>query len=161
MLVVGQEVYLQQPGTQTFIPISRSGSQAAGMGLLGNPQQVTSFAQLADSANIAGDEQIDGVDTTHVQFTYDLSKVGEDAVAPTQTGQATGDMWVEKSSGYARRIRIITPASAQTGQPASSTGGTSTVVITYSKFDEPISVPIEKPGNITNLPGMVAGTPTP
>ena len=161
MLVLGQDVYLQQPGTQTFIPISRSGSAAAGMGLLGNPQQVTSFAQLADSANIVGDEQIDGVDTTHVQFTYDLSKVGQTAGATTSAGQATGDMWIEKSSGYARRVKIITPATTQTRQTPSGTGGTSAVVITYSRFDVPLAAPIEKPANITNLPGTLVGTPTP
>ena len=144
----------------------------AGMGNFGDPAALQSFAQIADSAEIAGDEKIDGADSTHITFTYDLDKAMQAASANAQSavptpekplGKAKGEAWIEKGTNYIRRFKFVTQT--ESSDPSAKPGATapveSTITITYSKFNEPISPPIEKPTNVTTMPGQLGETPTP
>ena len=131
------------------------------MGALSDPQQFTSLAQLSDSADIVGEENIDGVNTVHIKFSYDPKRLGNQAVPSSggtisTMGPADGDIWVEKSTGYARRLSLKTQQGAIGGQTTSET----TILLVYSKFDEAISPPIEKPKQLMTIPGQLP-SPTP
>ena len=66
---------------------------------------------------------------------------------------ANGDMWIEKGTNYVRQIKIVSPPTVTGALPTTVAGGDTTVLITYSKFDEPVNPPIEKPAGVQGLPG--------
>lgn len=171
IVLVGQDTYMKLGTTESYTQLPASMNPLAGMGSIGDPGALQSFAQVADSADIVGDEKIDGIDTTHITFSYDLDKamqaassMGVAAPTPAQSqGKAKGEAWIEKDTNFIHQIKFVTAAaaSATAGAPAT---GESTVTITYSKFNEPVSPPIEKPANVTTMPGLGTGlgeTPTP
>jgi hypothetical protein len=132
----------------------------------GSPQEFAALVRLAQKVSIVGDEQIAGMATTHVTFTYDAAKAASGGGnsgpgAPTNnetvTTQARGDMWIEKGTYYIRQLKLVLPTTGTSGGQAPSSGGTySTVVVSYSRFNEPLAVPIERPERVVTLP---ASTP--
>ena len=109
------------------------------------------MADLAENATVVGDETLDGVDTTHVKFTYsadkamamDMQAAGQATPTPgTSLGEVNADLWVEKSTGYGHKFQS---SSTIAGTPSSTT-------VTYSKFNEDVTPPIEKPTNIQQMP---------
>lgn len=168
MVMVGSETYMKQPGSEQYMSLGALGG-ASGLAGFTNPAETSSITQFADSAEIVGDEKVDGVDTTHITFTYDADKammdtaqqMGTPLAATTPTGvKSKGDIWIEKSTSYIHKMTIVSkaPASGMQANPVAS--GDSTVTIVYSKHNEPVSPPIEKPTNIVTIPGNV-GTPVP
>jgi hypothetical protein len=162
MIAIGDEAYYKQPGMESYIPFQGEGNPLAGMTSFTNPDEVTSFANVADSAEVVGDEQIEGADTTHVRFTYDLDRAvraeAELSGSPTpveEYGKAMGDMWIDKDTHFMRQIKLVMSPEAMGG--ATGTTGETTVQITYSRFNEPVNPPIEKPTNITQLPSGIPG----
>jgi hypothetical protein len=168
MIIIGNDSYLKQPGTEQFMLLSGLGNPFGGNQSLSNPQQLSSFAEFADSASIVGPEGLNGVNTTHVTFTYDASKAAEQAAkasgAPTPAaavGKATGDMWIEQSTSYVRQMKITTTTQGPSASPVNSTVS---VTVTYSAFNQPVNPPIAKPENVITLPGNQPGptaTPSP
>jgi len=142
LIMIGGESYTQVPGTDTYLSIP----VGADMGSLRDSTSVLAFA---DTAEIVGDETIDGVDTTHVRFSYDQDKasqeMAEDANLPTAVpgtlGRANAEVWIAKSTSYFHKYMVTT-----TGQAAGTT------TITFSNYNEPITPPIEKPANVTTMP---------
>ncbi len=143
IIVIGKESFMKVPGGDTYIALPQSLPISA--------SDTSSFLTFAQDAKIVGDEKIEGVDTTHIQFSYDADKSAADAAAQagqpaptTKMGTANADLYVEKTTGYIRQFKYATKVEGV---------GDSTVTITYSKFNEPISPPIEKPSNVTTMPG--------
>jgi outer membrane lipoprotein-sorting protein len=147
MIVIGDSAYAQMPGSEAYIQVPFDSS------ILASTNSATMLSDIAEDATVVGDEQVDGADTTHVKFSYDPNKAA--AAAATVTGQsaptpdastprADADVWIDKSNNYIRRMKI-----------ASTVQGTaSTTTITYSKFNETIDPPIEKPANVQEMPSM-------
>ena len=177
-IIIGSDTYMKQPGSESYIDLGGVGSPLAGVNGLNRPQELAGFASLADSADIKGDEQIDGADTTKIEFSYDMSKAMNAASQAAGTAatpdpalqgkKATGQMWIDKSTHYVRKL-VITSPSGDLGTGTTATGDT-TVTLTYSKFDETIDPPIEKPTDATTLPSQLPpglgtmepfGTPAP
>lgn len=168
MVMIGSDTYMKQPGSDQYISLGAVGG-ANGLPGLNNPAQTASIAQFADSASIVGDEKVDGVDTTHVTFTYDVDKAMKAAeqqasnavgTAPTPTKmKAKGDIWIDKSTNYIHKMVFVTKSTVPVPQGSPATGD-STITLVYSKFNEPVTPPIEKPANVTTMPGNV-GTPVP
>jgi LppX_LprAFG lipoprotein len=175
MVMIGKQAYTRLAGQDSYVQTESEGSNSlmGGLGGATNPEGFATFTQNADNATIVGDETVEGVAATHVSFTYDLDKAmnslpeqGAVATPGTSLGKANGDAWIEKSSGYIRQIKFVTPPAllGGTGGAPSASGtpgageGNGTILVTYSKFNEPISPPIEKPAKITSLPDM---TPSP
>ncbi len=172
ILIVGQDGYMKNPVGEGYINMGTSGASIA-QNL--NPQQFTGIASLAQGATVVGDETVDGVETTHIKLSYNADKAAGDAAKaagqPTPAagmGSTNADMWLDKTDNYIRKIQVVTDTSAVPGatQPAT---GLSTVTITYSNFNEAINPPIEKPADVSTMPGaemmgtavMPGETPTP
>jgi hypothetical protein len=172
MLIIGNDTYVKQPGSEQYISLGAAGTGLMNLGSLSNPGEAASVAQFADSADIVGDENVDGLATTHVTFTYDVDKAMKATeqqtggtignVAATPTGmKAKGDAWIVKDTSYIHKMKFVT-AAPDAGMQAKPLPGTteSTVTVTYSKFNEPVTPPIERPTNVITLPSNV-GTPVP
>lgn len=143
IIVIGKESFMKLHGGDTYMALPQSIPIGAA--------DTSSFLTFAQDAKIVGDEKIEGVDTTHIQFSYDADKSAADAAAQagqpaptTKMGTANADLYVEKTTGYIRQLKYATKVEGV---------GDSTITITYSKFNEPISPPIEKPSNVTTIPG--------
>lgn len=137
-IVIGQEAYTLVPGTDSYVLVPTGAPEAP---------DATSVLPFASNAEIVGDETIDGVDTTHIRFSYDQDKaIGEGAgetgtpVTGQTLGMATADMWIEKSTGFIRKYTLVTD--------------TGTTTMLFSRYNEPINPPIEKPTNIMTMPGL-------
>jgi hypothetical protein len=168
VIFIGGDTYIKQPGVDQYMHIAGTGNPLGGSPGMTNPQQLTGLADLATSASIVGTESLEGVQTTHVTFTYDANKALQGATGasgaptpPANIGQTTGDIWIEDSTSYVRQLKITTEPNPKSASPVNRT---SIVTVKYSKFNEPVSPPIEKPTNIIPGPGNVSGpgdTPTP
>lgn len=162
LVIFGKDTYLKQPGSEVFMRSPGGYNPPDVVGGLLNPVGLTYYALLGDSSSLVGDEKVDGVDTTHVTFTFNPAKIkslaAEQAKQPTPAPQKTedatykGDMWVEKGANYVRKLQWFPPL-AGVGTP--DAGVQRTVLVTYSKFNEPISPPIQIPA------AAVTRTPTP
>ncbi len=134
ILIIGTSSYTKIPGSDQYFESTADPSML-------NSLNTTNFADVAQGAEVIGDETIDGVATTHLSYTFDPS-----STTGVTGGQAMGvsksDLWIDKSTGYVRQAKSVTEAG----------GVTTTSTITYSKFDEPIDPPIEKPTNIMIMP---------
>jgi hypothetical protein len=156
VIVIAGDVYTQVPGSDAYFKVP-----GAGAGLLQGAQTSASLADLATGATVVGDETVDGVNTTHIKFTYNLDKAADqaaqslgqtNATPSTGLGEANADVWVEKSTNF---IHKFSSTSSVAGTP-------STTTVTFTKFNEDVVPPIVTPTNIQPLPGSVgAGTPTP
>ncbi len=132
-IIVGGSSYTKMPGTDQYVasPFNSSLLDAA---------NTSDIADVAQNATVVGDETLDGVDTTHVKYS---------ANDPTGTSGATGDVdaWIEKSTGYIHQYKVS----------SSAAGVSSTTTVMYSKFNETIDPPIEKPDNVMD-PGNLVPT---
>jgi len=157
VIIVGGDGYTQIPGSDAYYKVP-----GAGAGFLQGTATTASLADVATGATIVGDETMDGVDTTHIKFTYSLDKAADQAAQaagqPNATpssglGEATADVWVEKSTNY---IHQFSSTSTTAGAP-------STTTVTFTKYNEDVTPPIEAPTNVQPLPGAPGAdtTPTP
>lgn len=162
LVVFGKDTYLKPPGVPLFVGSPGGNDPPLAVGSLLFPTGLTYYALLADSASLVADEKIDGADTTHMTFTFSpakaksLAAMQENKPTPdpqeSEMGSYTGDMWVEKGTNYVRKLQWIPPIVVSSTPEA---GWKRTVLITYSKFNEPVSPPLQVPA------GAVTKTPTP
>ena len=148
IIVIGGSSYTQVPGAgDSYIegPFDSS--------LLASTSGTAAIGDLAQSATVVGDETVDGASTTHVKFSYDADKAAQAALAalgtPTTTatsnlGMADAEMWIEKGTNYTRQFKVT----------STTAGTTSTTTVNYSKLNETIDPPIEKPANVTTMPDI-------
>ncbi|MFL5733116.1 MAG: LppX_LprAFG lipoprotein [Chloroflexia bacterium] len=169
---IDKDVYMRLAGQTTYMQSPGGANPADSFGSVTDPASLAGFTQIMESANVVGDEKVDGADTTHISFTYDQDKAmamlsaASGTPAPTEVaslGKAKGDMWIDKSTHFIRRFKFTTALPAAGGMGAapgtnSTPGvpGEATIEVNYSKFNEPISPPIEKPADVAT-PG--AGMP--
>lgn len=137
---VSTEVILIDTASYTKVPGSDQYIEGPGDASMLGQTDTSSIASMAQNAKVVGDETLDGIDTTHIQFTT------SDTTAGTASS-VNAEVWIEKSSGYIHQYKVKSDAG----------GVTSNTMITYSKFNETISPPIEKPTNIMSVPDL----PTP
>lgn len=137
IIIVGGSSYVKLPGGDQYIESPSDPS-------LLNSTNAASFAELAQDAKVVGDETIDGAATTHLTFSYDnnAAAAGTGATAGQDLGMAQSDIWIDKSTNLIRQFKVSTDVA----------GTSSTTTVTYSKFDETIDPPIEKPTNIMVMP---------
>ena len=147
IIVIGGSSYTQIPGGgDSYIegPFDSS---------LLTTTDTTAIGDYAQSATVVGDETIDGVSTTHVKFSYDADKAAQAALAALGTpttaatstlGMADAEMWIEKGTNYTRQFKVT----------STTAGATSTTTVNYSKLNETIDPPIEKPANVTSMPDV-------
>jgi outer membrane lipoprotein-sorting protein len=146
IIVIGGHSYTQIPGGgDSYIegPFDSSLLTATDASAVGD------FAQ---SATVVGDETIDGVNTTHVKFSYDADKAAQAALeamgtpttATNDLGMANAEMWIEKDTNYIRQFKVT----------STTAGATSTTTVNYSNLNETINPPIEKPTNIATMPDI-------
>jgi len=137
VIIIGNSSYVKVPGGDQYIETPADASMLSAL-------STTSVADLAQDTEVVGKETINGVETTHVTFMYDAnaaaSMVG--ATPTTDMGMSKSDLWIDESTGY-----II-----QSKSTSEVAGASSTSTLTYSKFDETIDPPIEKPTNIMTMP---------
>jgi outer membrane lipoprotein-sorting protein len=132
VIIIGNTTYTKIPGTDQYAETPGDASTMT----QANPSEI---ANVAQNATIVGDETLDGVDTTHVKYSVNV----DDTSGATGASSATeADVWIEKSTGFIHQYKIVSEAG----------GVSSTTTIVYSKHNEPISPPIEKPANIMTLP---------
>jgi len=136
IIIIGGSSYVKLPGGDQYVESPADPSML-------NAANATSFAEIAQDAKVVGDEDIDGTATTHISFTYDANKAAEAAgTTGTDLGTAQSDVWVDKSTNLIRQFKVVSTAA----------GTSSTTTVKYSKFDETIDPPIEKPTNIMVIP---------
>ncbi|MDQ6694150.1 MAG: LppX_LprAFG lipoprotein [Chloroflexota bacterium] len=160
VIVIGKDTYAKIPGTDSYV----ASPSAGGANSISDPNQLTSLAKFANSASIIGDETIDGANTSHIKFSYNLDQAMSDtanaagqATPASKLGNADGEIWVEKSTGYMRQLKLQTLSAADvTGTPGVPT--TTNITVKYSKFNEDINPPIVKPTNITTVPSGLGGS---
>jgi hypothetical protein len=144
VILIGDKAYTQLPGTDQYIETDSS--------IMGGTPDTNpaGFALAAQDAEVVGDEQVDGVNTTHVKFNLDLQAAA--AASSEVTGQPTpeglgdlaqADAWIEKDTGFMRKLTYV----------AEIEGNETSTTMTLSKFNEPVDPPIEPPSNITDLFG--------
>jgi outer membrane lipoprotein-sorting protein len=132
VIIIGNTTYTKIPGTDQYAETPGDASTMT----QANPSEI---ANVAQNATIVGDETLNGVDTTHVRYSVNV----DDTSGATGASSATeADVWIEKSTGFIHQYKIVSEAG----------GVSSTTTIVYSKHNEPISPPIEKPANIMTLP---------
>jgi outer membrane lipoprotein-sorting protein len=152
VLIIGDKAYTLLPGTDQYLETDS--------GLMGGQPDTNpaGFAQVAQEAEVVGDEQVDGADTTHVKFTFDLQAAA--AASSQASGQPTpeglgdlanADAWIEKGTGFMRKLSYT----------AEIQGTETSTTMTLSKFNETVDPPIEVPANVTTPGDMFGGTPTP
>jgi hypothetical protein len=157
MIVIGNDSYLRQPGTDQYMALPGLGNPFGGNQSLSNPQQLASFAEFADSAYIVGNETLNNVPTTRVAFTYQAGKAANRAALATgvptpsaAVGEAKGDMWIEQGTFYVRQMKITTKMNSPSASPINTDVS---VTVFYSAFNQPVNPPIQKPENIISVPG--------
>lgn len=128
IILIGDASYTRMPGSDQYL---ESVGQAS---MIPKPEQAD-LSGITD-AEIVGDETLDGKSVTHIHYTAS----GDAAGAPGTSVDT--DIWIDKSTNYIHQIEVKTDVS----------GTTTSSTITYSKHNEPISPPIEKPTNIMTLP---------
>ena len=140
IIIVGNDAYAKAPGANGYVAIPLGGYNVGGV----TPAQLVILLNSAQGGQVVGDEQMQGVNTTHITFTYDTNKVvsemaqlaGQPTPAPlVSPGATTVDAWVEKSTGYI--VQYKSSVNMGAGMLAS------TVVL--SKFNEPVNPPIVPP----------------
>lgn len=156
MIVIGKDSYIKNPLGEGYVAAGDAGNSTITQSF--SPSQFTNFSQGSQNATVVGDETIDGASTTHVKFSYDMGKMAAQsgatgqATPPANMATATGEAWIDKSTGYLRQFRFVSPGAAIPGATSTPTGE-STTTITYSKFNEDINPAIQKPTNVITMPG--------
>jgi outer membrane lipoprotein-sorting protein len=155
-LVVGGKMYMKVPDSDAYVALP---SNPAILVIAASLMNIDAYVQNAQGATLVGDEQVGGVETKHVKFCYNA-----DAVAATffqsqglpppepSTGDATlatGDIWVDRGSNYVRQYKFEVGSGADR----------QTTSLTLSKYNEPVSPPIEEPTNVQQLPDLLTPSP--
>jgi hypothetical protein len=140
MIFIGTTTYTKIPGSDSYIEAD------TGTNPLAASADTAAFAQLAKNATIVGDETLDGVDTTHIKFSYNAADVatGTNTTPIAGAGEVDADIWIEKSTAYVHQFKSV----------SSIAGATANTTVTYSKFNEDVTPPIEKPTNIQQMPTL-------
>lgn len=124
MLKIGQDVYIRE-GDNSPYRLIPGANPVGGFDPL---QPLLSNSLTLDTAFIKDDEQVDGRKASHIFYTYDASQL-----TGIDSGQVKEEMWIDKQNNYILEIK----SASEKDVPALWTF--------YSKFDEPVSPPIEKP----------------
>lgn len=154
----GKDVYLRQLNAPGYTALGSSDNITPGaIAYLLDPLQYSGYPGKASNIKFVGDEELNGV--TVMKVTYTVSSIG---VTGSGGVDATIEVWIEKSTRYILKFRELQRYSAKDfpGIPASpepgSAAGTESVVWpmtwNFSKFDEEVLPPIEKPTNIMPAP---------
>jgi outer membrane lipoprotein-sorting protein len=135
-IIIGNDSYTKTPGSDSYLHVNTPVTAP-------NPQDMSMMA-LVESADIVGDETIEGVATTHLKYVFDADKAASQSGAPTPgagaMGKVTIEVWIDKATNF--------PIRQKTSLPVGST------TQTFSKFNEPVNPPIEKPTNVSEMPSM-------
>lgn len=144
-IVIGTDTYTKSPGQDSYVHTS-----------VPNVPQGMDLSPYILSAEIVGDETVNGVSTTRVKFTYDADKMMKDLM--TQMGQggtqlpsmgkSDSELWLDKSTQLP--VKQVTKVNLNISGVEMSTTSTQT----FSKFNETVSPPIEKPTNFTEAPAV-------
>ncbi len=147
IIVIGADTYTKIPGGDSYY------HSTGGQKVLGSTANTSALADFAQGATIVGDETLDGVDTTHVKVSYDADKAADqaaqaaglpNATPSTGLGMVNAEVWIEKSTSYIHKFV----------SNSTIAGTTSTTTVTFSKYNEHVTPPIEKPANIQEMPGI-------
>ncbi len=146
-IIIGTKTYQQTPGGDSYT-VSDSGSSAL------NDLRDTSMLQYVDSADIVGDETVNGVASTHLKYVVDSDKMmaqmsqGTPVAAGSGMGKLTIDVWIDKSNNFPvqQKLNIGVNIAGTTTQTATTQ--------TYSKYNETIDPSIEAPKNVTEMPSI-------
>lgn len=169
IIIIGQDLYFRGAGARQYVALGGASNPLGGLGAASTGQDPFSIVRSITSAEVVGDEQLDGVNTTHIKYTYDVDRAASTAyetsgtpvtiTTPGVLGTASGEMWIEKGTNYVRKI-VIMPTTTP-----GATGTASATTITLSRFNEPVTPPIDKPENASGPDGAplpsTAGTPGP
>lgn len=160
-IIISDTTYTQLPGTDSYVQ-TPSDSSLSSL----NPAHYIIPSNLAQNAQIVGDETISGTNTTHVSFAFSADQMaasmGQATPGVTQ-GNGTADMWIGKSDNYIYQEKLTVngmPTAATTATPGSA--GPGTIVLNLSNFNA-ISPPITVPTNLVTMPsttGTTGTTPT-
>jgi outer membrane lipoprotein-sorting protein len=135
-IIIGNDSYTKTPGSDSYFHVNTPAT-------VPDPQDMSMMA-LVESADIVGDETIEGVATTHLKYVFDADKAAAQSGAPTPgagaMGKITIEVWIDKATNYPIR------------QKTSFAQGSTTQ--TFSKFNETIDPPIEKPTNVSEMPSI-------
>jgi len=159
-ILIGSKMYVKVPGTDTYMSLP---STPALLSLAATIKNMNAYTQYAQGASLVGGEKVAGADTQHVKYCYDPDKVnafffesaGLPTPAPTNSSGtlATGEMWIDRGSNYVRQYKYTVPTES------GAQNAMQTVTVQLSKFNEPVSPPIEQPTNVQQLPGLPTLTP--
>lgn len=131
VVAIGQECYVQKPGSDTYVIADQP--TRFGTGCVAPYQELSKQISAMKSAHIEGDETIDGINTTHINFIYDTA-VSLNMEAG-MLGESGADVWIDKQTGFIHQQIVY----------GGSSLSLSIAPVIYSKFNEPIQPPIEKP----------------
>lgn len=138
ILMIGEDIYEKRPGATYYLV--RKGANPDKR--FDRTHEFLKVIPILDTATIVGDEAVNGLATTHVNYTYNMKKTG--GLVP---GEASGDVWIEKSTVFVRKL---------------SNASDPSVSETLSKYNELVSPPIERPLSATPAPNLFAtAQPTP
>jgi hypothetical protein len=130
ILVIGKDWYTKQPGNSSYVKTD----SLAPYGSAAPLEQLLMISPTITSTTKIGDEQVEEIDVVHIRFNFDASNsLGLATEVVPALGEAHGEVWIDKSTYNIH-------------QQALSLGSTpQTIVTIYSKFNESVTPPIEKP----------------
>jgi hypothetical protein len=127
------------------------------------------LSAVSDEVETIGEEQIDGVDTTHYRFTADVSGLFDQAIASGALGGQAAeaveafqgdtvmDAWID-DKGLIRRLTYalsLDPALAEPGVPS-----TFAYELTFSDFGAPVDVAAPPPETTVSMQEMMGSAGT-
>ncbi len=168
-LIVGKDKYVHAPGLDAYFLFEGGQDTFVFNGGLNNPEEFLTVTQGADCAGILGEEMIEGANTIHLRF---LFKPKESPGPNPIFGPAEArDVWIEAETYYLRQIEVLQlwvngscAEMLSPGEVALDLAPYSSGQLRFSRFNVPISPPIDKPTNVIKAPaytpsGDWQGTP--
>ena len=126
---VGPECYIQKSGSDVYVISIQPNLD----GCVAPHEEIEKQLLAVKSAEIVGNEIIDGIDTTHIHFIYDSAK--SMGLETGSYGESGADVWIDRQTGFIHQQ--ITYGGANLNLAIAP--------VTYSKINETIQPPIEKP----------------
>jgi hypothetical protein len=74
IVIIGQNMYYRQNGSSTYTMLGGASNPLGSFGATAASQDPFSIVRAMTSAQVVGDEQLDGIDVTHLKFSYDVEK---------------------------------------------------------------------------------------
>lgn len=147
-IVIGTDRYTYNQGAFYFRlqPSEASWYYWSNTGGLNNPLEFLNFtADKVVCANIIGDEQVEGVDTTHVRYLLITDQISVQATNGWYL--YARDFWIDKEKHYVRRLQTVEIANREDKCEDSLMWDEEleryrTGILTFSKFNMPITPPI-------------------